>query len=41
MDDLTRETSAFERPLNFLSPGQYVGAAFDYFQGESPFWEGI
>ena len=40
-DALVRETSAFEKPLNFLSPGQYFGAAVDYFQGESPFWEGV
>lgn len=40
-DARTAETSAFHKPLNFLSPSQYVGAAFDYFQGESPFWEGV
>ena len=39
-DALVRETSAFEKPLNFLSPGQYLGAV-DYFQGESPFWKGV
>lgn len=40
-DALVRETSAFEKPLNFLSPGQWFGAAVDYYQGEHPFWEGI
>lgn len=40
-DALVRETSAFEKPLNFLSPGQWFGAAVDYYQGERPFWEGI
>lgn len=40
-DALVRETSAFEKPLNFLSPGQWFGATVDYYQGESPFWEGI
>ena len=40
-DALVRETSAFEKPLNFLSPGQWFGAAVDYYQGEKPFWKGI
>lgn len=40
-DALVRETSAFEKPLNFLSPGQWFGAGVNYLQGESPFWEGI
>lgn len=40
-DALVRETAAFEKPLNFLSPGQWFGAAVDYYQGESPFWKGI
>lgn len=40
-DALTAETSAFHKLLNFLSPSQYIGAAFDYFQGESPFWKGV
>lgn len=40
-DARTAETSAFHKPINFLSPSQYVGAAFNYFQGESPFWMGV
>lgn len=41
MDAIVRETSAFEKPLNFLSLGQWVGAYINYKQGESPFWKGI
>ena len=40
-DNIVRETAAFEKPLNFLSPGQWFGAGVDYLQGESPFWKGI
>lgn len=40
-DNIVRETAAFEKPLNFLSPGQWFGAGVDYLQGESPFWKGL
>lgn len=40
-DSRVKETAAFEKPLNFLSPGQWFGAGVDYLQGESPFWKGI
>lgn len=40
-DEQVKENTAFDKPLNFLSPTNYIGAAFDYYQGESPFWEGV
>lgn len=40
-DAIVKETAAFEKPLNFLSPGQWFGAGIDYLQGEAPFWSGI
>ena len=40
-DSRVKETAAFEKPLNFLSPGQWFGAGINYLQGESPLWSGI
>ncbi len=40
-DKIVAETSAFQKPLNFLSPSQWFGAYINYRQGEYPFWKGI
>lgn len=40
-DALTKETAAFEKVLNFASPGQWVGAGIDALQGQTPFWLGL
>lgn len=40
-DARVAEATAFHKPLNYLSPGQWFGAAIDYVQGEAPFWKGI
>lgn len=40
-DAVTKEATAFEKPLNFLSPGQWFGAYVDYLQNQTPFWKGI
>lgn len=34
-DARVRESAAFEKPMNFLSPGQWFGAGIDYLQGET------
>lgn len=40
-DKRIAEATAFEKPLNFLSPTQYIGAAIDAIQGEKSFLKGV
>lgn len=40
-DQRIRSANHWQGIGNMLSPGQYIGAGVDYFQGEHPFWEGV